>query len=315
MLTIDHDLLLAELDRIGVQGNTLCWLESYITDRTQCVNVDGHLSCNIQLRHGVPQGSVLGPLLFSIYCAGLSEVFSKHGIRYHVYAEDTQLYVDFPHNDAASAADRISRCAIDVKVWLASRYLLLHETKTEAVLFSVPNNRVPQPPSLLIDICGCNVSTSANICDLGVQLDSTMSMAAHVSRTCRTAYAQLRGIARIRSSLPLRACKTLVHVLSTSETRPCTALPEPCCIDLRWSSDPLRVSSSAYIDVTNTAWRWHYESCTGCLWRNEFSLNCWPWCTAPCMQTLHVTLLTVYLPMFPVAVFVQLTNLSLLFLG
>ena len=75
---------------------------------------------------------------------------------------------------------------------------------------------VPQPPPLLIDICGCSVSTSANIRDLGVQLDSTMSMAAHVSRTCRTAYAQIRGIARIRSSLPLRACKTLVHALVTS---------------------------------------------------------------------------------------------------
>ena len=213
---IDLDLLLAELDRIGVRGNALCWLESYLTDRIQCVDVDGHLSCNIQLRHGVPQGSVLSPLLFSVYCAGLYEVFSKHGIRYHVYADDIQLCVDFPRNDAASAADRISRCVIDVKVWLASRYLLLNETKTEAVLFSVPNNRVPQPPPLLIDICGCNVSTSANIRDLGVHVDSTMSMAAYVSRTCRTTYAQLRGIARIRSSLPLRACKTLVHALVTS---------------------------------------------------------------------------------------------------
>ena len=182
-------------NRIGVPGDALCWLASYLTDRTQCVNVDGHLSCNIQLRHGVPQGSVLGLLLFSVYCAGLSEVFSKHRIRYHVYADDTQLYVDFPRNDAASAVDRITRCVIDVKVWLASRYLLLNETKTEAVLFSAPNNRVPQPPPLLIDICGCNVSTSANTRDLGVQLDSMMSMAAHVSRTCRTAYAQLLGIA------------------------------------------------------------------------------------------------------------------------
>ena len=186
--TIDHGGLLAELDRIGVRGDALCWLASYLADRTQCVSVEGHLSCNIQLRHGVPQGCGLGPLLFSVYCAGLSEVFSKHGIRYHIYADDTQLYGDFPRNDVASAADRISRCVIDLIVWLASRYLLLNETKTEAALFSAPNNRVPHLP---IDICGCNISTTANIRDLGVQLDSTMSMAAYVSRTCRTAYAQL----------------------------------------------------------------------------------------------------------------------------
>ena len=143
--TIDHDLRLAELDRIG---DALCWLASHLTDRTQCVIVNGHPSCNIQLRHEVPQGSVLGPLVFFVYCAGLSGVFSKHGIRYHVYADDTLLYCDFPRNDSASAADRITRCVIDLKVRLASRYLLLNETKTEAVLFSAPNNRVPQPPPL-----------------------------------------------------------------------------------------------------------------------------------------------------------------------
>ena len=73
-----------------------------------------------------------------------------------------------------------------------------------------------QPSPLQIDICGSDVRTSANIRDLGVYLDSTMSMTIHVTRICRTAYGRLRNIARIRSSLPLRACKTLVHALVTS---------------------------------------------------------------------------------------------------
>ena len=137
--TIDN-VLLAELDRIGVRGDAFCWLASYLTDRTQCVSDDGHVFCKIELRHGVPQGCVLGPLLFSVYWTGLSDVFSKQGFRYDVYADDTQLYCDFPRNDSASTADRISRCVIDVKVWLASRYLPLIETKSEAILFSAPNN-------------------------------------------------------------------------------------------------------------------------------------------------------------------------------
>ena len=214
--TIDHCILLDELHRIGVRGDALRWMSSYLTDRTQCVSVDGHLSCEIRLQHGVPQGSVLAPL-FSVYRAGLSEVFLTHDIRYHVYADDTQLYVDFPRGDSASAADRIRRCVIDVKAWLASRCLLLNETKTEAIVFAAPNNRIPQPPPLCIDVCGCSIIASTNICDLGVQLDSAMSMAAHVSRTCRTAYAQLRCISRIRSSLTVSARKTLVHALVTSK--------------------------------------------------------------------------------------------------
>ena len=174
------------------------WIESYLTDRIQCISVNDHLSCVMRPKHGMPQGSVLGPLLFSVYCAGLSDVFSKHGIRYHVYADDTQLYVDFPRNDSAFAMDRIRRCVINVKAWLASRCLLLNGAKTEAILFAAPN-RMTQPSPLHMDICGSDVRTSTNIRDLGVYLDFTMSMTTHVTRICRTAYGRLRNIARIRS--------------------------------------------------------------------------------------------------------------------
>ena len=112
--TIDHDILLRDLDRIVVRRNAFCWFASHLTDRTQCAN--GHSSCRTQLRHGVSQVSVFGPLLFTVYCAGLSDVFAKHDVRYHVYADDAQLGVDFPLNDSASAADRISHCVMEVKV-------------------------------------------------------------------------------------------------------------------------------------------------------------------------------------------------------
>ncbi len=180
--TINHEILLTELHRIGVQCDAHRWIESYLTDRTQCVSINDHLSCMILPKHRVPQGSVLGPLLFSVY---------------HAYEDDTQLYVDFPRNDSAFAIDRIRLCVIDVKAWLASRCLLLNEAKTEAILFAAPN-RTEQPSPLQIDICGSDVRTSANIRDLGVYLDSTMSISTHVTRICRTAYGRIRNIARIR---------------------------------------------------------------------------------------------------------------------
>ena len=81
--TINHEILLTVLHRIGVQGDAHRRIESYLTGRTQCVSVNDHLSCVMRPKHGVAQGSVLGPLLFSVYLAGLSDVFSKHGFRYH----------------------------------------------------------------------------------------------------------------------------------------------------------------------------------------------------------------------------------------
>ena len=94
--------------------------------------------------------------------------------------------------------------------------LYLNEAKTEAILFSTSNHRASQPRLFPNELCGRSVITMADIRDLGVHLYSTLSMTAHVSCTCRTAYAQIRCIPQIRSALTHRACKTIVQALGTS---------------------------------------------------------------------------------------------------
>ena len=145
----------------------------------------------------------------------------------------------------------------------------LNEAKTEAILFTIPNHRVPKPRLLPIDICQCNVITSANIHDFGVHLDSTLSMTAHVSRTCRTAYAQLHCIAQIRSSLKHRACKTHLHARVAPRLvfgkAAIYGITGTLLHRLEMSSDQLHESSDVCIAVTDTARRRHYENCTDCL--------------------------------------------------
>ena len=170
--TVDHRLLLDKLYRIGIRGNANRWMHSYLSERTQVVRVDTHTSRCVDLCFGVPQGSVLGPLLFTVYCLGLDDIFKRHQLKYHMYADDTQLYVEFPRDQqvpATAATDRISLCTADVKTWMASHNLLLNEQKTEVVVIAAPNrSRVHSNVTVAvsIDVCGVSVMPKPSIRDI-----------------------------------------------------------------------------------------------------------------------------------------------------
>ncbi len=87
--TVNHQILLSTLLRKGISGTTLQWFDSYLSDRPFKVSWRGEVSKSQHLATGVPQGSVLGPLLFSVYMASLGSVIQKHGFSYHCYADDT----------------------------------------------------------------------------------------------------------------------------------------------------------------------------------------------------------------------------------
>ena len=212
--SVDHAILIDKLHMIGVRGDALCWVESYLSARTQVIRIGEATSQPIHLSCGVPQGSVLGPLLFNIYCHDLGSVFAKHGVHYHMYADDTQLYVEVPRDNPERATDSLSCCIQDVKKWMTLNKLTLNCIKTEVIAITTATTRHLRP--IVVHVDNEALRPKPYVRDIGIVLDDTMNMDWHVSHTCRLAYHHLRSIAKVRNSLTMTACKTMVLSLVIS---------------------------------------------------------------------------------------------------
>ena len=132
--TIDHAFLLQRLSyRFGSHGKCLAWFKSYLYNRTQRVSIQGTSSEARHLSYGVPQGSVLGPLLFVPYTSPLGDLIPRHGVRYHLYADDTQLYLTFTptREDTDNAQQKMEHCIDCIRAWMSQTFLKLNDDKTD----------------------------------------------------------------------------------------------------------------------------------------------------------------------------------------
>ncbi len=133
--TVNHQIPVSTLLRKGISETALQWFDSYLSDRSFKVSWRSYVSKSQHLATGVPQGSVLGPLLFSVYMASLGSVIQQHGFSYHCYTDDTQLYLSF-HPDDLTIAARISACLADISCWMKDHHFQLNLTKTELLVVS-----------------------------------------------------------------------------------------------------------------------------------------------------------------------------------
>ena len=133
--TIDHTILLRRLsDGFGLTGKALDWFKSHLTEKSQRIKLGNCLSSRSDLSFAVPQGSVLGPLLFTLYTTPLSSLISGHAIPHHLYADDSQMYISFTSGNSAAALSGLQSCLASLQSWMPTDKLKLNPDKTEFLL-------------------------------------------------------------------------------------------------------------------------------------------------------------------------------------
>ena len=193
--TVNHSKLLRVLQhRIGLGGTALMWFESYLRERTQAVAIRDSTAPSVELQRGVPQGSVLGPILFTIYTLALGDIVRRLDLKGHFYADDMQLYVSIDIKDNPShQVHRMEACIKDIKMWMAGNHLKLNDNKTEVITFTAPNVEMNMPIDV-IQIGDYSIPPVQCVRDLGVVFDHHMTMHKNITKTCASCYFHLRNI-------------------------------------------------------------------------------------------------------------------------
>ncbi len=224
--TIDHRILLDRLaDWFGITKGALKWLVSYLKNRSQSINIQGNVSIPITLLFGVPQGSVLGPLLFILYTTPLSKILSSaKDIKHHLYADDTQAYTSFNITTFKTYIKQLQNCLVSVKEWMYHNLLKLNPDKTEFLLIGNKCHREKFVSEFPIDILGNPLSPSDSARNLGVTFDADFSFKRHINNTVSSCYYYIRDIRRIRKHLNLNAATALANALVSSRLDYCNSL-------------------------------------------------------------------------------------------
>ena len=222
--TIDHDILLTRLNSVfGFSGTALSLLTSYLSKRTQHVSIDNQSSHSLPLVTGIPQGSVLGPLLFSIYTSPISYLFINSPVSFHLYADDTQLYISFSSSDSLINLSLLSSTLDSVYSWLTLNRLSVNPDKTEYLLIGTPQQRSKVINSS-VSFHGKSLTPTVHARNLGVEFDSDLSFSYHISNVCRSSFHQIRQLRQIRPSLDSNSAILLANSLVFSKLDYCNSL-------------------------------------------------------------------------------------------
>ena len=222
--TIDRKTLLNDLKSWGIDGKALQLISSYLSDRKFRVTIDDTISDEDTMHYGVPQGSILGPILFIIYTSSLQFVLQEFGVSFHLYADDTQIY--FRLSNVHESKLKIQLISEAVKKWMNDRRLKMNDSKSEIMIIGSLNNirSVKNDFGHDVHFGNSTIKLSEKLRNLGFVFDQTLTLSNNVNITKQKAISGLINIAHISSLIDKKHRIQLVHSLVFSQIDFCNSL-------------------------------------------------------------------------------------------
>uniref|UniRef100_A0A3P9D180 Uncharacterized protein n=1 Tax=Maylandia zebra TaxID=106582 RepID=A0A3P9D180_9CICH len=182
-----------------------------------CVSLGDYVSSSAPLLCGVPQGSVLGPLLFSLYLLPLGSVLRKHSIPFHFYADDCQIYVPLKKK-GRYLTQPLLQCLDDIKTWMSVNFLKFNDKKTEVMVFGSPT----ETPNVYVNSLAQYVKPT--VTNLGVKADCELKLDSQIKAVVKSSFFHLRQLAKIKPILSRQYFETVIHAFVSTRLDYCNAL-------------------------------------------------------------------------------------------
>lgn len=219
---LNHNVLMSMLHYYGFSNDAVRMIGSYFTDRLQMVRLGANISGPVELGRGVPQGSILGPLMFCIYTSQITNV-----VRYshtHAYADDTQIYASFAKTDFGLALNKINLDLHNIYLESIKYDLILNPQKTKVMLFAGGNHYQDLLGEVRLSINGAILPVVEQAKNLGVIIDRSFAYSRHVSSCIQKSYAGLRQLYPHRYYLSHKLKANLCNALVLSHFSHCAPL-------------------------------------------------------------------------------------------
>uniref|UniRef100_A0A669DF59 Reverse transcriptase domain-containing protein n=1 Tax=Oreochromis niloticus TaxID=8128 RepID=A0A669DF59_ORENI len=195
--TVDHNILLKRLESwAGLSGTVLNWFKTYLENRKYFVSIDNFTSEQTCITCGVPQGSILGPLLFNIYMLPLAQIIKNNKINYHSYADDTQIYITMSPGDRGPV-QALGKCIEEINDWLCHNFLQLNKNKTEVIVFGAKEKRL----QVTRELQSIHLKTTNQARNLGVVMDADLNLEKHIKTITKSAYYHFKVLMLVYKAL------------------------------------------------------------------------------------------------------------------